>query len=127
MLPIRTNKRTTSEYRGTQLLICEKLSLAIYQVKLADASGRVILYLSVIVRTKVLPNTLSSKKLSLDFSFNYFQLFFQSTANSLLTLLVWITTAEAPSKAEDNYDNDDDDDDDDYNDVSDDGDDLQHW
>ena len=31
MLPMRdgrTNKRTTSEYRATQLLICEKLSLA---------------------------------------------------------------------------------------------------
>ena len=32
MLPMRdgrTNERTTSEYRATQLLICEKLSLAI--------------------------------------------------------------------------------------------------
>ena len=28
----QTNKQTTSEYRATQLLICEKLSLAIYDV-----------------------------------------------------------------------------------------------
>ena len=28
----RTNKQTTSEYRATQLLICEKLSLAILTV-----------------------------------------------------------------------------------------------
>ena len=47
MLPMRdgqTNKRTTSEYRATQLLICEKLSLAISTIKQTSLMIRYDMY-----------------------------------------------------------------------------------
>ena len=39
MLPMRTNKQTTSKDRATQLLICEKLSLAITNIRCAKTTS----------------------------------------------------------------------------------------